>query len=1046
MRFPHALLALLTAVRHAAVGAVSAVAAAAGSAVSSVLGGFGRALGTVGRGASTAGRGALALLPGEWRKPIAALFVVGLALVPVIYSGTMTWSFRDPSHSLEQITAAVVDEDEGATTTTSDGEQTQLDVGAEFTDTLLEMDKETVFHFVEVSPAEAQRGLEDGTYGASIAIPADFSAHVASLGGEAEQAAPALLTVTTNDSVNYVGGNFTKSVGIALTDALRASVLEEYLGNIYLGFTTIHDGVAEAADGADELSGGAADLHDGTGELVAGSRTLADGTGELATGAEELSTGATTLLEGELDLVVGLDQLSTGADTLEQGAQEVNSGAGRLSRGLVALDENGRPLRSGARSLADGTTQLATGASALAGGAGQVADGTQQLDDTVGTAWQRVQELGVDEQSVQRTSEDLITALTALEGAATDLPGRLRDPVTDAGTLSEAATTVDDTANGIDESAQTLASSTEDRTTDARTLQDGAATIGQDATALDTEVQDTAQATSTAAESATTSEQSTREYTEAVDDLATRCADSGADAAFCEELTGISDTSSAVREDASTSMQDIGEADRAGSIAAETSSTFAGAASGMTEAADSLVPYLEGLSTTTSTLAEDSTTLADATGPLAEDAASLDQGLTSLREDAVAAAPSPEQEPVASQLAGDLTEQARTAAAALPEAYSVLEQGAEEVHRLNTGAREVSSGADRLAAASGTASTGAEDLADGVTRYTDGASTARSGAEQLSSGTEELAGGASQLADGATEAESGAQRLAEGAGELETGARTLADGAGRADQGAEDLAEGAVTLDDGAGQLADGSSELRDGLVEAEQEVPSYSDAEGEQLSEVAADPVQMSFERAHGLDRFGEGLTPLFLSISLWVGAMAIFLMMPPFSESAATRGTGALGLLAGGLVPALLLGLVQTAIAVGALRLAIGIEMVDLPLALGIAALTSAVFVALNHGFGALFGPVGKFVALVLIALQISGAGGTYPTQTLPEFFQVIHPYLPMTHAVDALRGAIGGGWIDPVGDLQWLGGWLILGVALGLAGALVRHRRALGEVAAA
>src|SRR5690606_789391 len=191
--------------------------------------------------------------------------------------------------------------------------------------------------------------------------------------------------------------------------------------------------------------------------------------------------------------------------------------------------------------------------------------------------------------------------------------------------------------------------------------------------------------------------------------------------------------------------------------------------------------------------------------------------------------------------------------------------------------------------------------------------------------------------------------------------------------------------------------------------------------------------------------LAPLFLAISLWVGGMAIFLMMPPFSAEAMARGTGPVRLLAGGLIPAFLLGLVQTLIAVGALHWLIGLTIDDLPLMFGLAGLTSLVFVALNHGFGALFGPVGKFVALVLIALQISGAGGTYPVATLPGFFQALHPSRPMTHAVDAVRGAIGGGWIDPAGDITWLVGWLVLGVVLGLLGAVVGRRRTQRELAA-
>ena len=110
---------------HAVLSALSTALSSASSAVSSaaraVAGALGRALRRTGRAAAATGRGAVALLPGEWKKPIAALFVVGLALVPVIYSGNMTWSFLDPSNNLDQVTAAVVNEDEGATATSPDG-------------------------------------------------------------------------------------------------------------------------------------------------------------------------------------------------------------------------------------------------------------------------------------------------------------------------------------------------------------------------------------------------------------------------------------------------------------------------------------------------------------------------------------------------------------------------------------------------------------------------------------------------------------------------------------------------------------------------------------------------------------------------------------------------------------------------------------------------------------------------------------------------------------------------------------------------------------
>ena len=49
---------------------------------------------------------------------------------------------------------------------------------------------------------------------------------------------------------------------------------------------------------------------------------------------------------------------------------------------------------------------------------------------------------------------------------------------------------------------------------------------------------------------------------------------------------------------------------------------------------------------------------------------------------------------------------------------------------------------------------------------------------------------------------------------------------------------------------------------------------------------------------------------------------------------------------------------------------------------------------------------IALVLLMIQIASAGGTYPVQTAPGIFQIISPFLPMTHAVNGLRTLIAGG----------------------------------------
>ena len=49
------------------------------------------------------------------------------------------------------------------------------------------------------------------------------------------------------------------------------------------------------------------------------------------------------------------------------------------------------------------------------------------------------------------------------------------------------------------------------------------------------------------------------------------------------------------------------------------------------------------------------------------------------------------------------------------------------------------------------------------------------------------------------------------------------------------------------------------------------------------------------------------------------------------------------------------------------------------------------------------GSFLSLVMLLLQVGSAGGSYPIELSPKFFQVVHPYMPMTYIVTGLRQTI-------------------------------------------
>ncbi|MDF7640136.1 YhgE/Pip domain-containing protein [Bifidobacterium sp. ESL0784] len=71
------------------------------------------------------------------------------------------------------------------------------------------------------------------------------------------------------------------------------------------------------------------------------------------------------------------------------------------------------------------------------------------------------------------------------------------------------------------------------------------------------------------------------------------------------------------------------------------------------------------------------------------------------------------------------------------------------------------------------------------------------------------------------------------------------------------------------------------------------------------------------------------------------------------------------------------------------------------------------------ACFGTIGKATTVIILVMQISGSSGTYPLQVLPKFVQVINPFLPATHSIQAARAAIAGIY---QGDF-----WIQMGIVL-------------------
>jgi putative membrane protein len=254
------------------------------------------------------------------------LTILALIMVPLLYGAVYLYANWNPYGNLNQIDAALVVEDTGATS----GDGTELRAGKEVADGLIDGH---VFNWKPVpTAAAADEGVSSGKYAFALKIPKDFSTNLVSP-GSFDSASQAMLNVTTNDANNYLLSTIVDKLTTSVHTTVAKEVGEETANQLLTGFGTIHAQMLKAGDGAEQLAEGVA--------------TLRDGTGTLHTGTTELSTGAAELYNGQLKL--------------RDGANQLTDGAGQLSGGLTLLKDKTATLPTDTQTLANGAAGVAAG-------------------------------------------------------------------------------------------------------------------------------------------------------------------------------------------------------------------------------------------------------------------------------------------------------------------------------------------------------------------------------------------------------------------------------------------------------------------------------------------------------------------------------------------------------------------------------------------------------------------------------------------------------------------------------------------------------------
>ncbi|MCS0670223.1 YhgE/Pip domain-containing protein [Cytobacillus firmus] len=168
-------------------------------------------------------------------------------------------------------------------------------------------------------------------------------------------------------------------------------------------------------------------------------------------------------------------------------------------------------------------------------------------------------------------------------------------------------------------------------------------------------------------------------------------------------------------------------------------------------------------------------------------------------------------------------------------------------------------------------------------------------------------------------------------------------------------------------------------------------------------EPVQLNKNSLFPIQNYGTGMTPFYTVLAIWVGALLLISLLA--TDVHHPEDFTGKQIYFGKLFTFLSIGFAQTLVVTIGDILILGVDAAEPVWFILFGLISSLVFILIVYTLVSVFGDVGKAMAIVLLVLQIAGAGGTYPTALLPEFFQTIHPFLPFSYAIDLMREAVGG-----------------------------------------
>lgn len=335
----------------------------------------------------------------------------------------------------------------------------------------------------------------------------------------------------------------------------------------------------------------------------------------------------------------------------------------------------------------------------------------------------------------------------------------------------------------------------------------------------------------------------------------------------------------------------------------------------------------------------------------------------------------------------------------------------------------------------------AADPAAPVSSLLDDVQALRAGAAEVAADLQSHAERLAVDALSAAELAVGAGAVAEVAGPVASGLGQLAAAEAAASAGSAALATDAGDLASGLGTAASAADALAQGLAEAAAGIPAYTADQQKTVATAVASPIQVTTTAVGGPASGMAAAVALLAPVSLWLGALANYLIVAPFSRASLTTSASAARLAADGAGIAIVIAAIQ-AVLVWVGIAVLGVTPDRIGVAFGLTLAAAVAFALFHQALTALFGRAGLIISVLALGLQLVAAGTLGPVDD-GSLATTPLALLPLSLALQGGDALVGGSLHEVLQAAIGLLAWAALGFLATVLG-VHRARRRVRETA--